>query len=216
MNIYLKWKSVCKRVALRRLALVVGPVLPRVRRRLTRRGRGFPPRCSRSPAAAAPSPWRRRWSDRSSPHPRPPPCRGGGRRRLGKKNPKNKRVTWRRTRTHFCCASSVSGVIPGCFPKKKLDHQCPESCLGSPVETDRRFYAAATRKHDSALWMWTALPQQQETAVPGWWGMTSPLYSELPQELLLDVEPMRPAGGGRLARNTETREEAREDGDSLR
>lgn len=25
--------------------------------------------------------------------------------------------------------------------------------------------------------------------------MTSPLYSELPQELLLDVEPMRPAGG---------------------
>lgn len=24
--------------------------------------------------------------------------------------------------------------------------------------------------------------------------MTSPLYSELPQELLLDVEPMRPAG----------------------
>lgn len=57
----------------------------------------------------------------------------------------------------FCCASSVSGVIPGCFPKKKLDHQWPESCLGSP----------------------------------GWWGMTSPLYSELPQELLLDVEPMR-------------------------
>lgn len=29
--------------------------------------------------------------------------------------------------------------------------------------------------------------------VPGWCGMTSPLYSELPQELLLDVEPMRPA-----------------------
>lgn len=27
--------------------------------------------------------------------------------------------------------------------------------------------------------------------------MTSPLYSELPQELLLDVEPMRPAGGGK-------------------
>lgn len=27
---------------------------------------------------------------------------------------------------------------------------------------------------------------------PGWWGMTSPLYSELPQELLLEVEPMRP------------------------
>lgn len=25
--------------------------------------------------------------------------------------------------------------------------------------------------------------------------MTSPLYSELPQELLLEVEPMRPAGG---------------------
>lgn len=25
--------------------------------------------------------------------------------------------------------------------------------------------------------------------------MTSPLYSELPHELLLDVEPMRPAGG---------------------
>ena len=24
--------------------------------------------------------------------------------------------------------------------------------------------------------------------------MTSPLYSELPQELLLDVEPMRPEG----------------------
>lgn len=36
--------------------------------------------------------------------------------------------------------------------------------------------------------------------------MTSPLYSELPQELLLDVEPMRPAGGGvkkRLVDHTE-------------
>ncbi|TNN80035.1 hypothetical protein EYF80_009684 [Liparis tanakae] len=27
--------------------------------------------------------------------------------------------------------------MPGCFPKKKLDHQCPESCLGSPVEADK-------------------------------------------------------------------------------
>lgn len=34
--------------------------------------------------------------------------------------------------THF---SSVSGLIPGCFPKKKLDHQWPESCFGSPAET---------------------------------------------------------------------------------
>lgn len=32
--------------------------------------------------------------------------------------------------------------------------------------------------------------------------MTSPLYSELPQELLLDVEPMRPAGAWREARTT--------------
>jgi len=34
----------------------------------------------------------------------------------------------------FCSASSVRGVIPGVlgFPKKKLDHQCPESCLGRP------------------------------------------------------------------------------------
>lgn len=34
--------------------------------------------------------------------------------------------------THF---SSVSGLIPGCFPKKKLDHQWPESCFGSPAGT---------------------------------------------------------------------------------
>lgn len=27
---------------------------------------------------------------------------------------------------------------------------------------------------------------------PGWCGITSPMYSELPHELLLDVEPMRP------------------------
>lgn len=28
--------------------------------------------------------------------------------------------------------------------------------------------------------------------VPGWWGMTSPVYSALPQELLLEAEPRRP------------------------
>ncbi len=28
--------------------------------------------------------------------------------------------------------------------------------------------------------------------IPGGCGMTSPVYSELPQELLLDVDPMRP------------------------
>lgn len=30
--------------------------------------------------------------------------------------------------------------------------------------------------------------------LPGWCGMTSPVYSALPQELLLDVDPMRPEG----------------------
>ena len=40
--------------------------------------------------------------------------------------------------THLFCSSSASVVIPAgvCFVKKKLDHQCPESCLGRPRGTE--------------------------------------------------------------------------------
>lgn len=47
--------------------------------------------------------------------------------------------------------------------------------------------ARSTRSHTqnqrvkSDLWL-----------IPGWWGMTSPVYSALPQELLLEAEPRRP------------------------
>lgn len=53
-------------------------------------------------------------------------------------------------RTYFCCASSVSGVIPGCFPKKKLDHQWPESCLGSPAEAENEGISLQMYKANTA------------------------------------------------------------------
>lgn len=42
--------------------------------------------------------------------------------------------------THFCWASSATELITSwwCFPKKKLDHQCPESCLGRPWKCTTR------------------------------------------------------------------------------
>lgn len=43
---------------------------------------------------------------------------------------------WKSRDTYF---SSVSGLMPGCFPKKKLDHQWPESCFGSPADTSWHF-----------------------------------------------------------------------------
>lgn len=69
------------------------------------------------------------------------------------------------------------------FPKKKLAHQCPGSALGSPgrskVESGRR---------------WPSAPLLEALLhSPGWWGMVSPGHSALPQELLLEVEPRRPA-----------------------
>ena len=36
--------------------------------------------------------------------------------------------------------------------------------------------------------------------IPGWWGMTSPVYSALPQELLLDAEPRRPGTKNKISK----------------
>ncbi len=59
-----------------------------------------------------------------------------------------------RVYTYFCCASSVSGVIPGCFPKKKLDHQWPESCLGSPVKAQHTFEVFYLRNTVVSTFTW--------------------------------------------------------------
>lgn len=56
--------------------------------------------------------------------------------------------------THF---SSVSGRMPCCFPKKKLDHQWPESCFGSPADTLGYFQLSADRiLVNDQLWACTA------------------------------------------------------------
>lgn len=124
--------------------------------------------------------------------------------------------------------SSVSGRMPGCLPKKKLDHQWPGSCFGSPADTWGHFQLSADRviasdqlwassfrstdqvKNLSTQMFWrclcllvnliswsfsswrTSAFERNVSFLPGWCGMTSAVYSQLPQELLLEVEPMRP------------------------
>lgn len=79
--------------------------------------------------------------------------------------------------------------MPGwfCFAKKNEVHQWPESCLGSPAKNKMSFR--------QELGLETFSHFQNKTLslfIPGWCGMTSPVYSALPQELLLEADPRRP------------------------
>ena len=71
------------------------------------------------------------------------------------------------------------------FPKKKLAHQCPGSALGRPKRSKAQSGCCC---HSLGIDLGT----EGSPHSPGWWGMASPGYSALPQELLLEVEPRRP------------------------
>lgn len=126
----------------RHLALVTGQSLPPLPAgaALFRRKEDFLYRCSRSPDAASPSPWQHNSGCSPSPHLRAQPWRTGS---------VNEHELWgwviRKKDTQDTHFSSVSGLMPGCFPKKKLDHQWPESCFGSPADTSGHFQVSADR-----------------------------------------------------------------------
>lgn len=74
--------------------------------------------------------------------------------------------------THF---SSVSGLIPGCFPKKKLDHQWPESCLGSPVETRGSEFIQLTHRDQTGI---LRVSQDDSTTATVWCEATADSTTE--------------------------------------
>lgn len=90
--------------------------------------------------------------------------------------------------THFWVSAPF--CMPGwfCFAKKNEVHQWPESCLGSPAKNRMSFRQELGLDTFSHFQNKTLSP-----FIPGWCGMTSPVYSALPQELLLEADPRRPA-----------------------
>ena len=94
---------------------------------------------------------------------------------------------WSPERHTHCSGDSSTVAMNGRvdFPKKKLAHQCPGSALGRPERSKAKSRSCC---HSLGIDLGT----EGSPHSPGWWGMASPGYSALPQELLLEVEPRRP------------------------
>ena len=97
------------------------------------------------------------------------------------------RPSWSPERHTHCSGDSSTVAMNGRvdFPKKKLAHQCPGSALGRPKRSKAKSGCCC---HSLGIDLGT----EGSPHSPGWWGMASPGYSALPQELLLEVEPRRP------------------------